>query len=167
MVQHRGSCYKECTCEIWKPYLFWLRSYCQGQRFLKVGQTSRSMSLGQKCTHGKVLSQGMYICNMKALPLLVKKLCPRLKFFKRRSRSQGQKFGTHGKVLSQGMHICNIKALPLLVRKLWPRLIFFLKVGQTSRSRSLDQKFCTHGRVLSQGIHMLNMKALPIVVHEL
>ena len=30
--------------------------------FLKVGQTSRSRSLGQKFgTHGKVLSQGMYI----------------------------------------------------------------------------------------------------------
>ena len=36
-------------------------------------------------THGKVLSQGMYIWNMKALPLLVRKLWPRLKFFKRRS----------------------------------------------------------------------------------
>ena len=35
--------------------------------------------------HGKVLSQGMYICNTKALPLLVKKLWPRLKFFKSRS----------------------------------------------------------------------------------
>ena len=36
--------------------------------FLKVVQTSRSRSLGQKFgTHGKVLSQGMYIWNMKAL----------------------------------------------------------------------------------------------------
>ena len=45
-------------------------------------------------THGKVLSQGIYICNMNALPLLVRKLWPRLKFFKvgqtSRSRSQGQ-----------------------------------------------------------------------------
>ena len=31
------------------------------------------------------MSQGMYICNMKALPLLVRKLWPRLKFFKSRS----------------------------------------------------------------------------------
>ena len=54
--------------------------------FFKVGQTSRSRSLGQKFgTCGKVLSQGMYIWNMKALPLLVRKLWPRLKFFKSRS----------------------------------------------------------------------------------
>ena len=32
------------------------------------------------------MSQGMYICNMKALPLLVRKLWPRLKFFKSRSK---------------------------------------------------------------------------------
>ena len=35
--------------------------------------------------HGKVLSQRMYICNMKALPLLIRKLWPRLKFLKSRS----------------------------------------------------------------------------------
>ena len=54
--------------------------------FLKVGQTSRSRSQGQKFfCNGKVLSQGMYICNMKVLPLLVRKLLSRLKFFKSRS----------------------------------------------------------------------------------
>ena len=56
---------------------------------------------------------------MRALPLLVKELLPRLKFLKvgqiSRSRSLGQNVGTHGKVLSQGMYICNMKALPLLV----------------------------------------------------
>ena len=31
------------------------------------------------------MSQGMYICNMKALSLLVRKLWPRLKFFESRS----------------------------------------------------------------------------------
>ena len=35
--------------------------------------------------HGKVLSQGMYICNMKALSLLIRKLWPMLKFLKSRS----------------------------------------------------------------------------------
>ena len=35
--------------------------------------------------HGKALSQGMYIGNMKALPLMVRKLWPRLKFYKSRS----------------------------------------------------------------------------------
>ena len=32
-----------------------------------------------------VLSQGIHMCNMKALSLLVRKLWPRLKFFKSRS----------------------------------------------------------------------------------
>ena len=36
-------------------------------------------------THGKVLSQGMYIWNMKALPPLVRELWPRLKFSESRS----------------------------------------------------------------------------------
>ena len=44
------------------------------------------MSKGQTlCTVWKVLSQGIHICNMKALSLLVRKLWPRLKFFKSRS----------------------------------------------------------------------------------
>ena len=47
-----------------------------------MGQTLRSRSLGQNVgAHGKVLSQGMYIYYMKSLPLLVRKLSPRLKFF--------------------------------------------------------------------------------------
>ena len=80
--------------------------------------------------HGKVLSQGMYICNMKALPLLIRKLWSRLKVFKKEVKCQGQghkvkNFGTHGKVFSQGIYICNMNVLPLLVRKLWPRLKFF------------------------------------------
>ena len=33
----------------------------------------------------KVLSQEIHICNMKNLSFLVRKLCHRLKFFKRRS----------------------------------------------------------------------------------
>ena len=36
--------------------------------------------------YGKVLSQGMYICYMKALPLLIRKLWPRLKFLKSMSK---------------------------------------------------------------------------------
>ena len=95
--------------------------------------------------HGKVLSQGMYICNTKALPLLVKKLWPRLKFLKlgqtSRSRSQGQNYVIHGKVLSQGMYICNTKALPLLVKKLWPRLKIF-------KSRSHVKVKVTRSKIL-------------------
>ena len=47
-VPMERSWHKQCTCAIWKPCLFWLRSYGQGLSFLKVGQTSRSKSLGQK-----------------------------------------------------------------------------------------------------------------------
>ena len=52
--------------------------------FLKEGQTSRSQGQFFFC-NGNVLSKGMYIYYMKALPFLVRKLWPRLKFFKRRS----------------------------------------------------------------------------------
>ena len=40
------------------------------------------------------------MCNMKALSLLVIKLWPRLKFFKSRSRSRGQKLWYHVKGLA-------------------------------------------------------------------
>ena len=48
MVPCERSCHKEYTCAIWKPYHFWFESYGQGWSFLKVGQTSRSRSRGQK-----------------------------------------------------------------------------------------------------------------------
>ena len=78
--------------------------------FLKVGQTSRSRSLGQKFRYpwkGLVTGNVLYIRNMKALPLLVRKLWPRSKFFKSRSNFKVKvtNFGTHGKVLSQGIHM--------------------------------------------------------------
>ena len=41
-------CHKEYTCEIWKPYLSWFINYDQGESFWKVGQHSRSRSLGKK-----------------------------------------------------------------------------------------------------------------------
>ena len=37
------------------------------------------------CTMWKVLSQEIHMCNMKAQSLLVRKLWPRLKFFRKRS----------------------------------------------------------------------------------
>ena len=71
------------------------------------------------------------MCNMKALSLLVRKLWPRLKFFKSRSdfkvkvtTHEVKNYGPMRKVLSQGIYMCNMKALSLLVRKLWPRLKF-------------------------------------------
>ena len=62
---------------------FLVRKLWPRLKFLKLvkrqGQCHKVKNFG---IHGQVLSQGMYICNMKAPPLLVKKLWPRLKFFK-------------------------------------------------------------------------------------
>ena len=72
------------------------------------------------------------MCNMKAQSLLVKKLWPRLKFFKSRLNvkvkvTRYKIMVPCKKVLSQGIHIlvCNMNALSLLERKLWPRLKLF------------------------------------------
>ena len=93
----------------------------------------------------KFLSQGIHKCNMKDLSLLVRKLWPRLKFFKSRSNFQGQGhklkiYGTMWEVLSKGIHKCNMKALSLLVRNLWPRLKFF-KSWSKSKVKVTGSKF--------------------------
>ena len=106
------------------------------QVFLKVGQTLMSKSRGQNYgTMWKVLSQGIQMCNMKVLSLLVRKLWPRLKFLFTHHTRTGtptqtvglwhklpvqlsqltKNYGTMWKVLSQGIHICNIKDLSLVV----------------------------------------------------
>ena len=108
------------------------------------------------------MSQGIHMCNMKALSLLVGKLWPRLKFFKSRSNFKVKNYVTMWKVLSQGIHICNMKALSLLVRKLWPRLKFF-----KSRSNFKVKNYVTMWKVLSKGIHICNMKALTLLVGKL
>ena len=81
---------------------------------LVISQGHRVKTTG---TNRKVLLQGIHICNIKALSLLVQKLLPRLIFFSK----VGHKvkiFGTDRKILSQGTHICNMKALSLLIQKL-------------------------------------------------
>ena len=46
------------------------------------------------------------MCNMKALSLVVRKLLPRLKFFKSRSRSRGQKLWFHvNSLVTRNMHV--------------------------------------------------------------
>ena len=107
----------------------------QRLKFLKsrsVGQTSRSRSLSKNygmMWKSKVLSQGMHICNMKAIAFLVWKLWPRLKFLKSRSNfkvkvTRSKNYGMMWKVLSQGIHLWNMKVLSFAVHKLWPRLKF-------------------------------------------
>ena len=67
------------------PRLFFFK-YKPRLFFLNISQTSRSRSRGQNfSTMWKIFPQGIHMCNMKALSLLVIKLWPKLEFFKRRS----------------------------------------------------------------------------------
>ena len=120
-------------------------------------------------TARKVLSQEMYVWKIKALLLLVRKLWPRLKCFKRRSNFKVKR----AKILVQmerpwhkesTCEIWKMKNLSVMFGKLWPRK-FFIK--RSNFKVKVSRSKITHGYVLSQGMHMWNMKALPIVVHEL
>ena len=75
------------------------------QVFKQMGQTPRSRSNGEKNgTHGKILSQGILIWNIKAVALTVQKLLAKLNFFKKWVKLQGHRNknnSTFGKVLSQ------------------------------------------------------------------
>ena len=82
-------------------------------------------------TMWKALSQEIHMCNMKSLSLLIRKLCPRLMLFRRRSNfkvkvTRSKFIVPYGRSYHE-IHMCNMKALSLLVRKLWPRLKFFRK----------------------------------------
>ena len=79
------------------------------QKFVKLqGQGHKVKNYGSM---QKVLSQAIHMCNMKALSLLVRKLWPRLEFFKRvgqtsRSRSRGQKLWLHAKgIVTSNTHV--------------------------------------------------------------
>ena len=118
----------------------------------------------------KVLSQAIHMCNMKAPSLLVRKLWPRLNYFKSRSKFKVKNYGTMWKVLSQAIHICNImnmKALSLLVRKLWPRLKFFKSKSKFKVKVTRSKNYGSMWKVLSQAIHMCNMKALSLLIRKL
>ena len=75
-------------------------------------------------THGEVFSHKIFMWDIKALALTVKKLLAKLKFSKigknPRSRSQGQKWRYQRK----GLLKWNIKALALTVQKLLARFKF-------------------------------------------
>ena len=86
----------------------WLKFFLQSRSNVKV-KVTRSIFF----CNGKVLSQGMYICNMKVLPLLVRKLWPRLKFFKSNSNvktqmsRRGRAFIFHMYIPCQGHKVKN------------------------------------------------------------
>ena len=79
IVPSERSCHKEHTCQVSKlnsencgPML--------GIKFdLEIGQ--RSPSRSQHCTIGKVLSQRTHMPSIKALPVIVQKLWPKVKVF--------------------------------------------------------------------------------------
>ena len=95
------------------------------KKYVKLkGQGHRVKNNG---VHGKVLSQGILMWNIKALALTVQKLFAKLKFLKKKVKLKGQGHrvknnGINGKVLSQGILMWNIKALALTV--LFARLSF-------------------------------------------
>ena len=73
-----------------------------------------------------------YTCNMKAISLLVRKLWPKLKFFKSRSNFKVKIMRSKIMVPCErschkeytNYHLKDVSLLACLVRKLWPRLKF-------------------------------------------
>ena len=75
--------YKKYTCEKWTLYLFCSNVMVRIKAFHKyVKLQGQGHQVKFHGTALKVLLQGMQMWNMKALPLLVRKLQPRLVFFK-------------------------------------------------------------------------------------
>ena len=68
-------------------------------------------------TMWKVLSQGIHMCNIKTVSLMVRKLWPRLKSFKRRSRSRRQKLWYHVKgLVTRNMHVLNESSISYVTK---------------------------------------------------
>ena len=108
-------------------------------------------------TGRKVLPQGISMLNLKALSLSVQELMPRLSFFQKKVKRQGQGqkvklFCTERKVLPQEILKCNMKAPCLLVKKLCLRLSYFksrskvkVKVTRSKFVRGRERKVLSHG----------------------
>ena len=86
----------------------------------------------------KVLSQGIHICNMKALSLQVRKLCLSLKFFKSRSNFKVKvtmsKITVHEKgFVARNTHVQYENPITS-DKKVMAKVKDFSTVGQRSRS---------------------------------
>ena len=138
-------------------------------------KVTRSKNYG---TMWKVLSQGIYICNMEALSLLVRKFWPRSKFFKSRSNFRVKVMRSKimmWKVLSQGIRMWNMKALSLVVTKLWPRLKFLstnhtltptlMRTRMRTRTVGLWNKLPGHTPLLAK--NWINWSILDTIVPKL
>ena len=106
------------------------------------------------------------MCTMKALSLLVRKLWPRLKFFKSRSNFKVKVTRSKITVLLEGLVTRNTHVQQANSENCGPPLgnKFDLEVGQRLPSRS---QHGTTGKVLSQGTHMPSIKALSVIVQKL
>ena len=106
-------------------------------------------------TMWKVLSQRKQMCNMKALSLLVRKLRPRLKFFK--SRSNFKVKVTRSIIMvprersyHKEKHIWNMKALSLLVRKFMAKVKVFVHPHMPMRALGPLHKLPGHSSRLAK-----------------
>ena len=120
----------------------------------------------------KVLSQGIHMCNMKALSLLVWKLWTRLKFSKvgqtSRSRSQGQKLWYHVKgLVTRNTHVQYESPMISSGLKVMDKVKVFQKKVKLQGQGHKVKNYGTMWKVLLQGIHMSNMKALSLLVRKL
>ena len=178
MVWRERFCHKEYTCGIWKPCLSPFISYDQGWSFWKVGQTSRSRSLGKKIWNDMkgLVTRITYVnyespssSGLKVMAMVNVFLKSRSNFKVKVTRSKIMVHCMMWKVLSQGIHMWNMKALYLTVHKLWPRLKSLKRMSnfKVKVTRSKIMVHCMMWKVLSQGIHMWNMKALCLTVHKL
>ena len=109
---------------------------------------SQGHSVKNNDTHGKVLSQGIFMWNIKALALTCSIVISKFKVVKKwvKLQAQGHRVknnGTHGKVLSQGISMWNIKALALTVQKLLARLKLS-KNGSNSKVKVTVSKIMVH-----------------------
>ena len=113
------------------------------------------------------LSQGIHMCNMKAISLLIRKLWQRLKFFKRRSRSKGQKLWYHVKgLVTRNKHV-QYESPISSGKKVIAKVKIFQKWVKLQGQGHEVKNYGTIWKVLSQGIHMCNMKALSLLVRKL
>ena len=118
----------------------------------------------------KVLSQEIHMCNMKALSLLVRKLLPRLKFFK--SRSNFKVKVTRSKIMVPCERYCHKVCIcvqyesPISSDKVMAKVKVFQKLVKLQGQGHEVKYYGTMWKVLSQGIHMCNMKALSLLVRK-
>ena len=133
----------------------------------------RSRPLGQNIgINRKVLSQGIDMCNIKAISLLVQKLWSRFSFSKvgqkSRSRSRGKKICFHQKGLATRNIRVKYESPVFFGSKVVAKVKFFFQKSVKSQGKGHEVKyFGIDRKVFSQEIHLCNIKALSPLVKKL